>query len=478
MNKDKYFIGVDSGSQSTKVIIFNQFGTTIKSVSKKLKPMLHRKKGHVEHPDDDLWDSIKLMLKKITQEFEGNVNDILGVGLCTIRCCKVFMKKDGSLAQPVMSWMDVRAYEKYKDTKEVGYVCPTSAYITHRLTGNLIDSSANAFQYQFPIDTDTWEWSEDEEYFKNFGIPKEKLYKLALPGTIIGHINKQASLETGLPIGVPIVATANDKATEALGSGVIDGQTAFISLGTYIASMVVGDKNVKDSTNFWTNLSCQPHKYLYESNGIRKGMGHISWFKDILGPELYDYSQKKATTREQILEKDAFNIPTGSDGLFTIPDWLAPANELYKKGIMIGFSDLHTRGHIYRSLLEGIVMTLKMNYDSMIKELKINPKAIVIAGGGSNSELLMQMFADCFGVKTIRNQINGSAALGAAMCVAVATKYYDNFKDAVENMVIKKDEFETNQKNKEVYANIIENIFSKLPTHLEDALKLIQKNLK
>ena len=107
--KDKYLIGVDSGSQSTKVIIFNQKGQIVTTASEGLKPMVTNKLGHVEHPDDDLWDSLKVVLRKVMKEFKGDPKDILGVGLCSIRCCRVFMKHDGTLAAPIMSWMDVRA---------------------------------------------------------------------------------------------------------------------------------------------------------------------------------------------------------------------------------------------------------------------------------------------------------------------------------------------------------------------------------
>jgi sugar (pentulose or hexulose) kinase len=123
---DKYLIGIDSGSQSTKVYIFNQRGEIVCSASEGLKPMMTRKPGYVEHPDDDLWDSLKIVLNKVMKEFKGNAADILGLGLCSIRCCRVFMKHDGNLAAPIMSWMDVRAYETYEDDPEIGYTCSTS----------------------------------------------------------------------------------------------------------------------------------------------------------------------------------------------------------------------------------------------------------------------------------------------------------------------------------------------------------------
>jgi len=471
---DKYLIGVDGGSQSTKVVIFNQNGQVVCSASEGLKPMIMRKPGYVEHPDDDLWDSLKTVLKKVMSQFKGDTKDILGLGLCSIRCCRVFMKSDGTLAAPVMNWMDIRSYKKFEnDDPNISYTCPPTGYLTYRLTGQFKDTAANAFQWQFPIDLDTWQWSENEEYFNSFNIPREKLLDLQMPGTILGYVTQKASEETGLPAGIPVVATANDKAVEALGSGLVEPDIGLVSLGTYIASMVFGSRNEVSSKNYWTNLSCIPYKYLYESGGIRRGMWLISWYKSIIGEEYAAKAISEGYSVEEYLEKEAKNVPPGSDGLLTIPDWLAPANQLYRKGVVIGFDERHTRGHIYRSLLEGIALTMKNNYDAMTNELGIKPDKIIISGGGSNSSLFMQIFADIFGVNAVRNQVNGAASLGAAICAAVAVGLYDDFKTAAKKMVKQKNEFVPNKYNQEIYSKINEKAYRDLPKLLEGTLKTV-----
>lgn len=468
--KEQYFISIDNGSQSTKVYIMNQKGKIISSEIEPLKPMIFRKEGHVEHPDDDLWDSIKAALSRLMKGFKGDVNLIKGLGLCTIRCCRVFMRKDGSLAYPVMSWMDIRAYESFEDTERIAYTSPTTGYITHRLTGELRDTAANAFQWQFPIDMNTWNWSEDEEYFNSFKIPREKLLKLQMPGTILGVVNKKAAKETGLPEGLPVIATANDKAVEALGAGLVDSSHALFSLGTYIASMVVGNENRPPNDHYFTNLSCIPSRYLFESGGVRRGMWLISWFRDLIGEELYNKALKNRVSAEKILEDEAKNIPVGSEGLMIVPDWLAPTYQTYRKGAMIGFDGRHKRGHIYRAILEGIALTLNNHYKTMIETLKYTPEKIIISGGGANSDLFMQIFADITGMPVTRNEMSGSAALGAAICAAVATDTYPDFETAVKNMVRAKEEFLPNIKAHEKYKQINELVYARLPQLLKNTL--------
>lgn len=469
--QDHYFIGVDSGSQSTKVSIINQRGEILRSASRPLRPMINRAPGWVEHPDDDLWDSLKGALADLMAGFAGDVADIRGIGLCSIRCCRVFLKKDGSLAAPVMSWMDVRAYVPYEDEPDIGYTGSTSGYLTFRLTGELKDTIANAYQYQFPVDMDAWKWTEDEKAFAAFRIPKEKLLDMYLPGTVLGKVSPAASAETGLPAGIPVVATANDKAVEALGSGLIEPKVALLSLGTYITSMVVGERNLPDTDTFFTNLSCVPHRYLYESTGIRGGMWHISWFKGIIGDDLAKRARAAGRSVEELLEEEAARVPAGSDGLLTVPDWLAPATALHKKGVMIGFDQRHTRGHMYRSIMEAIAMRMKNNLDGMAGSLGTTPERLVVCGGGSNSDLFMQIVADVYGLPAVRNGINGAAGLGAAISVAVATGVYGDYAQAVREMVHRKDEFLPVEANSRVYRIINEGAYRELTTMLEGTLK-------
>ena len=469
--RDVYFLGVDSGTQSTKVSMINQKGEVLLSASQALKPMLSRQPGWVEHPDDDLWDSTKAALKELMASFTGDVSDIKGIGLCAIRCCRVFLKNDGSLAAPVMSWMDVRAYVPFEDDPGIGYTGSTSGYLTFRLTGELKDTIANSYQYQFPTDMDTWTWSEDPEVLSAFRIPRAKLLDMGLPGDILGHVSAAAARETGLPEGIPVVATANDKAVEALGSGLMEPGVALLSLGTYITSMVAGERNLPDGDTYFTNLSCVPHRYLYESTGIRGGMWHISWFKSIIGDELERSARESGRIVEELLEAEAAGVPAGSDGLLTVPDWLAPATQLHKKGVMIGFDQRHTRGHMYRSIMEAIAMRMKNNLDGMIGDVGTVPDKLIVCGGGSNSPLFMQIVADVFGIQTVRNRINGAAGLGAAICVAVATGVHPDFAQAVAAMVQQQDEYSPIPANRKVYEAINEGAYRDLPLLLEGTLK-------
>ena len=455
MNK-KYIIGIDEGSQSCKIMIFDLKGNIICEGKEPLKSYNMPKPGIVEHPDDDWWTAICKASKKCMANFKGDINDILGIGLCTIRFCRAYMKEDGTLAQPGMSWMDIRVSKPYEKTNsQVKYASASSGYISFRLTGEFKDTAAN-YQGMWPINTDTWNWLAPGKEFDCYGFSREMLPELVMPGEILGYISDKASKETNLPKGLPVVASANDKAVEGLGVGCTGDKTVVISLGTYIAAMMEGIGNPKGTISFWSNFACEPNKYLYESDGIRRGMWTVSWFKNVLGDSYEEKAKKLGLSAEEYLDIEAKDVPAGCDGLITIPDWLAPTDKLYKKGMMIGFDGRHSRAHMYRSILEAIALTLKFKVDSMMEELGAKPDTIIVSGGGSNSDMFMQIFSDVFNLKSVRNVVNGAAGLGAAICAAVALNAYDSFDDAIKNMVQIKDVFEPKKENIELYKQLLE----------------------
>jgi len=288
----KFIIGIDGGSQSTKLVLFDLKGNIVNESQVKLKPLVFPEPGLVEYQDDDLWTSLVEASQSLFENFKGNKEDIIAIGLGSIRFCRVLLNREGYLAQPVMSWMDERVGKPHvENNQEVEYITTATGYLGTRLTGNFKDTVGN-YQGIWPIDIDRWSWS-DTQKIRQFNVSKDMLYNLVMPGDLIGHITTKAAEETDMPEGLPVVATSNDKAVEALGAGLQNDKTLVISLGTYITSMIIGDKNYKDPRNFWVNFSSEPLKYLYESNGIRRGMWTVSWFKELLGTPFLEYAKEK-----------------------------------------------------------------------------------------------------------------------------------------------------------------------------------------
>jgi sugar (pentulose or hexulose) kinase len=446
-------------------------GNAICEGKENLKPMYLAPGDIVEHPGDDLWDSLCAAAQKLMKTFQGDVKDIIGIGVGSIRCCRVLMKADGTLAAPVISWQDARVARPYEHAnKDVAYVTSTAGYLIHRLTGTWNDNIANYFG-QWPVDFYTWKWSDKPEEFKQFQIPREMLFNMMLPGSQAGSITEAAFRATGFPEGLPVISATSDKPVEALGAGLLDESDGVISLGTYIALMIMGGEVPQNPVAFWPLMSSIPHKLIYEGYGIRRGMWTVSWFRELLGDSPVQRAKELGLSTEDYLNREAEKVPPGSDGLMTVLDWLANPWEPFKRGIMIGFNAHMNFASMYRSILEGIAYTLKNNFDAMCQELHKTLSGIIITGGGSNSDLFMQIFADVFNLPAKRNEINGSASLGAAINTAVAAGSYKSYEEAVQRMVRVRDTFYPIPKNVDVYERLNRQAYKRIPFYTDEVLK-------
>jgi len=320
----KYLMGVDVGTQSAKVIIFDLTGIIVCEGIQKLRKLHIPAPQLAEHPDDDLWDSLKIAFNQAMAKFHDDVGgddrDILSMGICIIRCCRALLKKNGELSYPAIDWMDIRLntpYEHQDTYGEVGYIAASSGYITHRLTGEFRDTCAN-YIGRWPMDNETLDWSTDENLIKQYNVPRDMLFDVVKPGEILGYVTDEAARLIGVPAGLPVVATAHDKAVEALGAGSLKAGVGLVSLGTYIGAMVNGQEHLKTPKNFWSFQASVPGRYLYESVGVRLGMWTISWFCDQFGEGIIDEAQNRGISIEELFNQEAEKVPPGCEGLLTV----------------------------------------------------------------------------------------------------------------------------------------------------------------
>jgi xylulokinase len=471
-----YLLAIDNGSQSTKVTIFDSRGHALASARRRLKPYDTPVPGHASHPGDDIWDSIQNACRDAIAQFPGNPAGIAAVGLCTIRFCRALLAADGSLAEPLLSWMDERVSRAYEPGNPlVRYVTTSSGYISHRLTGQFLDAAAN-YQGVWPIDQDTAAWSGDPAAYAATGLARDMLFDLVPPGGRLGEVTQAAAEATGIPAGLPVYATANDKAVEALGSGLEEDGTVLLSLGTYIAAMTIGSSSASAGNSYWANFAAQPGRYLYESTGIRRGMWTVSWYRTVLEGAHGEEPPAGMAGLEEALNAEASELAPGSNGLLTLPDWLAPAGAVWRRGALLGFDGSQGRAHIYRSILEGIALTMANHTTAMEQALGRRLAPVLVTGGGSRSDLMMQIAADVFGRPTRRTTVHDAAGLGAAMCAAVGHGIYPDWGTATAAMVSAGDEFTPDTRAARAYQKI-NKVYAGLTTFTDPLFRSIADGL-
>lgn len=490
----KYLVGIDSGTQSTRVILYDTTGKLVAKGSAQHPALINEYPDWAEHGELDTWNALCQASKQALANFSGDINDIVGIGLCSQRSVTYTLDKDGNQLQRPISWMDRRMAtellpqlqdeipvmrframsSKANWTKlhrpqiyeKAAKWMTNSGYLTYRLTGEFADTAANQLGGA-PVDNETWGSSKDQHLYELIGIRPEQFPTLYKPGEVMGRLNAQASQETGLPQGIPVVACAGDKQTELLGAGCIHDGQSYITFGTLASLDIVGSQMVvsPDST-YYTLLGCTPFQYNYEA-AINKGYWLISWFRDNLGMDLENIAKERGVSIEQLLNEEAATVPPGSEGLVVVPDWQVPAYRPNGKGVILGFDGRHKRKHMFRALLEGISQQLKLNADRMHDQIGYEITEILAGGGGSQSAITMQCTADIFNVPVRRMATFETCSLGAAVSAAIGAGIFKTYDEAIANMVSIGKTFEPIPENVKLYKEIRDRVHGKVYTTLK-----------
>jgi xylulokinase len=142
---------------------------------------------------------------------------------------------------------------------------------------------------------------------------------------------------------------------------------------------------------------------------------------------------KKAKTEVyDLLADEAKAVETGSQGLFFLP-YLSgertPHADPNARGCFIGLTLAHGRGHLIRSIMEGVTYSMRDSLE-IIEGLGVPVREIRASGGGSRSPLWRQIQADVFGRKVVTINSEEGAAYGVALLAAVGAGEFKNIQEA------------------------------------------------
>ena len=170
-------------------------------------------------------------------------------------------------------------------------------------------------------------------------------------------------------------------------------------------------------------------------------------------------------------------MPPGSEGLVLQPYWSpglrSPGPEA--KGAVIGFSDVHTRAHLYRAILEGLGYALREGAERTAKRSRVPIRELRVAGGGSQSNAAMQLTADIFGLPTYRPHLYEASGLGAAIDAAVGMGIHPDFKTAVNEMTRVGDEFLPNPEANKIYNQLYNEVYKSMYKRLHPLYESIHE---
>jgi len=99
---------------------------------------------------------------------------------------------------------------------------------------------------------------------------------------------------------------------------------------------------------------------------------------------------------------------------------------------------------------------------------------LLVSGGGSQSDQIMQITADVFGMPVERPHTYETSALGAAIAAAVGCGVYPDFASAAANMTHAGDRFEPIADNHRVYEQLYRQVYLQMYKRLKPSYQAIR----
>ena len=500
----------DVGTQSARCLLVNESGDFEDKEQQKYKvPYLSKQPGWAEQTPDFYFNIIAEMSKKVIERNADKLDRITAVCLTCIRDTVLCLDKDKRPLRDIILWLDEREADEdgqipaakralfslvgMGESVDMIYRASTGnwimqnepeiwaktdkyvmlpSYLNYLLTGELKDSVANMIGH-VPFDYKNRRWMKPGALTRCVcNVPPEKLCELVPSGEVIGKITKDASEKTGIPMGLPLIATGSDKGCETIGMSVVKSNRAAISFGT-TSTLQMAVKKYFEPQPYMPAYPAVPNDMFNPEFEVYRGFWMISWFIEQFAAKDKVDAAEEGVCIERYLDDKIKNIEAGSGGLILQPFWTPGITNPNASGAIIGFSDFHTRYHLYRAIIEGICLELYHGLVKMQKRSSVTVDELYAGGGGSSSPVVCQIAADVFGLPVHRIQTHEASAVGCAMVAFISQGVYGSYEDAIKHMVHKKDVFIPNEENHRTYMKI----YGKAYSHLASRLKPIEKYL-
>ena len=459
-----YTLGIDIGTYETKGVLVDNVGRVVGQSARGHK-MLVPQPGWAEHrPEEDWWGDFVHVSKALLAETGVDPADIKAVACSAIGPCMLPVDAAGApLMNGVLYGVDGRAEAEVRElTDRIGedtiiarcgnaltsqsvgpkilwlkrqhpdlyaktaHILTSTSFLVQRLTGEVVIDHYTAANFSPLYDVASQTWVDD---LADDILPLDKLPRLLWSNEIAGQITKAAAAETGLAEGTPVTAGTIDAAAEAFSVGVDQPGDMMMMYGSTIFIILRAAAQVTDPRIWYA-------PWLFEGEhasmaGLATSGTLTHWFRDQFARDL------DAGTAFAVLTEEAEISPPGANGLLMLPYFSGertPIHDVNAKGALFGLNLTHTRGDMYRALIEGIAHGTRHVTDTF-EELGQRPSRLLAVGGGTKNALWLQATSDITGIDQIVCEKTTGASYGDAFLAALAVGLVERADIATWNPV-------------------------------------------
>jgi xylulokinase len=443
------FIGIDSGTQSTKAVVLDfESGAIVAHASEKYECLGGLPPGHLEQNPHDWTRAVDLTIESCLAQLGSRRQELRGIGVSGQQHGLVALDAQEQVVRPAKLWCDTSTAAE----------CDLLAAAFGGASG-LIAEAGNAIPPGFTAPKILWLKRHEPENFArttavllphdylNFHLTGVKRMEFGdasgtgllnvrtrewhrglieaidprvhemlppLGSSLAAHGTLREDLRSrwSLPAGIVVSAGGGDNMMGAIGTGNVRPGVVTASLGTSgtlfaCAGQPVIDPGGEvaafcDSTDQWMPLVCTMNVTVL-TEAIRGLLG-------------FDHAQ---------MEAQLSAVPAGADGLTFLPylNGERTPNLPNGSGVLHGMrTDNLTPAHLMRAAVEGVTIGLAYGL-KRFETLGVTPTEIRITGGGSRSAGWRQVVADVFGVPVVSLATAEGAGLGAALQAAYVVQH-------------------------------------------------------
>jgi xylulokinase len=240
---------------------------------------------------------------------------------------------------------------------------------------------------------------------------------------VIGRLKTEVAAVLGLSPDVQVVAGSIDNTAAGIGAGAVADSEPHLYIGTssWIAAHVPYRKT--DPISSLASVPCAvPHRYLLTAPQATAG-GNLTFLRDNI---LYHQDEllEEATAPDifKVLNQIAARVPAGSNGVLYTP-WIwgerAPVDERTLRAGVYNLSLHNIRADLIRAMFEGVAFNTRWLLGPVERFIGCKVESLNLAGGGGNSDVWCQIFADVLNVQVrqVQDPIQANAR-GAAFIAA------------------------------------------------------------
>lgn len=502
------FLGIDIGTSGTKTLAIDGKGRVIAGNLQDY-PCYAPKPLWSEQDPEDWWQATVKSVRATLKKGKIKPNDVKAIGLSGQMHGSVFLDKNGNVIRKAILWNDQRTVKECDEITTAaggreeliklvsnpaltGFTAPKILWlrnneprnfdklrkvllpkdeIRRRLTGEYATEVSDA-SGTLLLDVSRRNWSN--KLLEKIGLDRGLLSNVYESEDVTGKLTSEVAELLGLTTDCVVVGGAGDCAAGAIGNGIVGEGILSTSIGTSGVMFVYSDE-VKTDPLGRVHTFCHAVRGKWHLMGVTLAAGgSLQWLRNAVCQELYSSARKRKIDVYDLLTGEAEKTPAGSEGLFFLP-YLSgertPHADPFARGCFIGLTLAHNRGHIVRSVMEGVTFSLRDSLD-IFESLKIPVKQIRASGGGSKSAFWRQIQADVFGQKVVTINSEEGPAFGVALLAAVGAGEYKNIQEACKATIKVVKETKPDSKAKKIYDQAMP-IYRNLYTSLKENFKKI-----